>query len=837
MARGELRIYVGAAPGVGKTFAMLNEGWRRKERGTDLVVAYVETHGRPSTEAQVRDLEVIPRRTLEYRGQAFEEMDVDAVLARKPSVALVDELAHTNVPGSRNAKRWQDIEELLAAGITVISTVNIQHLESLNDVIEQITGIVQRETVPDAVVRSADQIELVDMTPEALRRRMAHGNIYTAEKVDAALANYFRVGNLGALRELALLWVADRVDEGLEEYRERHGITELWETRERVVVALTGAPGGDRLIRRGARMAARSRAELVGLHVRSAEGLATPDEALLERHRGILEELGGRYAEATGDDIADALVRFARAENATQVILGASRRSRWAELTKGSVINRVISQAGPIDVHVISSEPPTRERRAGDQSAGRQPVQRPTRSRVIAWIVAIVGIPALVVALLPFEDSIGTPGVLLLLILGPIAAALLGGLAPALVGSAIAFLGADWFYIEPTHSFRFARAGDALALVVFVMVSALVSTLVDRLARRNAQHARDQVESDALAELAQAAAVLDRDAQQRLVNELRTTLDLDAVAVLAPVAGGWRVDAAAGEAIPATPDDASYATELTSGCMLVVAGPPLPAEDRRLLSAFVAQLRVAQATLRLQTEATSAVALTQANDLRDALLAAVSHDLRGPLANIKAAATSLTSPDVEWSGADVESFAKTIDAEADRLNALVSNLLDMSRLQAGMLGVQIQPVAVDEVVYAALASMAVDVSTVDVDVPESLPQVAADRALLERMLANVVLNALNWAPEGTRVRVEAARIGERVDIRVVDRGAGIPRDKREAVFQPFQRLGDGGRAAYDGLGLGLAVAEGFADAIGADITIDDTPGGGATVVVTLNLAP
>ena len=358
MSRGELRIYVGAAPGVGKTFAMLNEGWRRNERGTDVVVGYVEAHGRPATAAQIRDLEVLPRATLTYRGRQFEEMDIDALLARRPSVALVDELAHTNVPGSRNEKRWQDIEELLAAGINVISTVNIQHLESLNDVVEEITGIVQRETVPDAVVRAADQIELVDMTPEALRRRMAHGNVYAADKVDAALANYFRVGNLGALRELALLWVADRVDEGLEEYRERHGITAPWETRERVVVALTGAPDGDRLVRRGARLAARSRAELVGVHVRSADGLATPNQDLLERHRGLLDQLGGRYAEVTGTDVADALVRFARAENGTQIVLGSSRRSRWAELTKGSVINRVISLASGVDVHVISGESP-----------------------------------------------------------------------------------------------------------------------------------------------------------------------------------------------------------------------------------------------------------------------------------------------------------------------------------------------------------------------------------------------------------------------------------------------------------------------------------------------
>jgi two-component system sensor histidine kinase KdpD len=835
MSRGELRIYIGAAPGVGKTFAMLNEGRRRRSRGTDVVVAYVETHGRPQTEAQLGDLEVIPRRKIEYRGQMFEEMDLDAVLARRPSVALVDELAHTNVPGSAHEKRWQDIEVLLNEGINVISTVNVQHLESLNDVIERITGVVQRETVPDEVVRAANQIELVDMTPEALRRRMAHGNIYAADKVDTALANYFRAGNLGALRELALLWVADRVDEGLTDYRERHGITEPWETRERVVVALTGAPGGDRLIRRGARMAARTRAALVGVHVTSTDGLASQDPELLDRHRQLLDELGGHYAEATGADVADALIHFARAENATQIILGSSRRSRWAELTKGSVINRVIAQAGAIDVHVISgdSTPPSAGRRA---PVGRRGVPRSARSSTLAWLVAAIGVPLLVAALYPFEEDLGTSGVLLVLLLAPVGAALSGGIYPALCASAFAFLLADWFYLEPTGSLRFARAGDAVALIVFVLVSSLVSLLVHRLASRSAQLAQERADAEALAELVHGTALLDDESMNRLVTQLRSTFDIDAVAVLAPTAEGWRVDASSGQPVPSTPDDAAYSAELAGGTMLVIAGKPLPASARRLLAAFVAQLRRAQETLTLQAEATNAVALTEAGILRDALLAAVSHDLRGPLANIKAAGTSLLANDVTWTPDEITSFAKTIDAEADRLTSLVTNLLDMSRLQTGMLGVHIKPTAVDEVVYAALASLSVDTADVDVAVPDSLPMVSADPTLLERALANIILNAINWSPVGSHVRVEAAQIIDRIDIRVIDRGAGIPLDRRDVVFEPFQRLGDGGRAAYDGVGLGLAVAKGFIESIGAEIVIEDTPGGGATVVISLRLA-
>src|SRR5262249_43431916 len=325
MAQGQLRVYLGAAPGVGKTYKMLEEGRRRKERGTDVVIGYVEAHGRKKTEAMIGDLDVVPRRTITYRGATFTEMDVDAVLARAPEVALVDELAHTNVPGSRNAKRWQDIQLLLDAGIVVITTLNIQHLESINDVVRQITGVAQRETVPDEIVRRAEQIELVDMTPEALRRRMAHGNIYVPEKIDAALGNYFRVGNLTALRELALLWLADKVDEQLDRYRSEHRISATWETRERVVVALTGGPEGDTLIRRAARIADRTKgADLLAVHVARNDGLAGgADPVNLARQRTLVESLGGTYHQVVGNDITHALLDFARGVNASQLVLGA----------------------------------------------------------------------------------------------------------------------------------------------------------------------------------------------------------------------------------------------------------------------------------------------------------------------------------------------------------------------------------------------------------------------------------------------------------------------------------------------------------------------------------
>ncbi len=340
MSTGRLRVYLGAAPGVGKTYAMLEEGHRLRASGRDVVIAYVEPHARSDTQAMIGDLEIVPRRQMEYRGANFEEMDLDGVLLRAPDVALVDELAHTNIPGAANRKRWQDVETLLAAGIDVLSTLNIQHLESLNDVVYEITDIVQRETIPDDVVRRANEIELVDLTQEGIRERMASGKIYPAERIDAALGNYFRPGNLGALRELALSWTADRVDEALARYRSVHGIESQWETKERVVVAIAGAVGGDDIVRRAARLAMRSRADLIGVFVRPTDGLTDDTTTALEAQVGLLQSLGGRYHEVIGDDVGSSLIAFAKAENATQLVLGASRRSRFQEMVQGSPVAR-----------------------------------------------------------------------------------------------------------------------------------------------------------------------------------------------------------------------------------------------------------------------------------------------------------------------------------------------------------------------------------------------------------------------------------------------------------------------------------------------------------------
>src|ERR1700689_3010328 len=426
--RRPLRIYLGSAAGVGKTYAMLGEGHRRAERGADVLVAFAEAHGRPNTAALLDGLEVEPRRKLEYRGATFEEMDLDAVLARHPEIALVDEFAHTNVPGSRNEKRWQDVEEILDAGIDVISAVNIQHLESLNDVVEKITGVPQRETVPDAVVRAADQVEMVDMTPEALRRRMAHGNIYPPEKIDAALTNYFRSGNLSALRELALLWLADKVDEGLQRYRIEHKITGAWEARERVVVALTGGPEGKTLIRRAARIAARSAGgDLLAVHVTKSDGLTGADPAALASQRQLVESVGGSYHQVVGDNISESLLTFARAENAPQLVLGASRRS-WltAMLTGPGIGSRTIRGSGDIDVHIVTHGQMGRARGLLPRARGAITPRR----QVAGYVLAAALAPVLTLLLTGVRNGLNLTSDVLVFLVAVVVVALVGGFVP-----------------------------------------------------------------------------------------------------------------------------------------------------------------------------------------------------------------------------------------------------------------------------------------------------------------------------------------------------------------------------------------------------------------------
>jgi len=837
-----LRIYLGAAAGVGKTYAMLSEGHRRSERGADVVVAFAEPHGRPHTEALVDGLEVVPRKRLTYRGGTFEEMDVDAVLARKPQIALVDELAHTNVPGSRNEKRWQDVEELLDAGIDVISAVNIQHLESLNDVVEQITGVSQRETVPDAVVRAADQVELVDMTAEALRRRMAHGNIYPPEKIDAALTNYFRTGNLTALRELALLWLADKVDDGLQKYRAAHDIKTTWEARERVVVALTGGPEGDTLIRRAARIAARSAGgDLLAVHVTRSDGLTGANPANLARQRHLVESLGGSYHQVIGDNISQALLTFARAENATQLVLGASRRS-WllAMLTGPGIGSRTIHDSGPIDVHIVTHA------HAGSRW-GLLPRSRggiAPRRQVAGYVLAAVLAPLVTVVLASMRSRLNLTSDMLVYLMAVIAVAVTGGFVPAVLEAIAASLLLNYYFTPPIYQWTIAEANNALALGVFVAVGLVVSWIVDLAARRTKQAARANAESELLVTTA-GSILRGQGALDALLERAREAFGMRSASLLEcqqPNGAGparrptadWTVVASSGDRPVRRPDDADVDVPITGTLTLALAGRPLPASDRRVLGAFAAYAGVALEQQRLAAEAEAAKPIAAADRMRTALLAAVSHDLRTPLASAKAAVTSLRSPDVRWNAADTEELLATADESLDRLTHLVENLLDMSRLQAGALSLFPRPTGLDEIVARALDSLEPLGSDIDVDIPESVPAVVADPAILERVVVNLTENALRYSPAGKPPLLAASVLGDRVELRVIDRGPGIPEQDKERMFVPFQRLGDTDNTT--GVGLGLALSRGLTEAMGGTLTAEDTPGGGLTMTVSLPAA-
>jgi two-component system sensor histidine kinase KdpD len=832
--RGRLRIYLGAAPGVGKTYAMLNEGRRRADRGTDVVVAYVEHHDRPRTWEQLAGLEIVPRRSLVHRDRTFEEMDLDAVLTRMPQVALVDELAHTNVSGAANEKRWQDVQVLLDAGIDVISTVNIQHLESLNDVVERITGIVQRETVPDAVVRAAEQVELVDMTPEALRRRMAHGNVYGPEKVEDALTNYFRVGNLTALREMALMWLADKVDEALLSYQDAHDIRRTWETRERVVVAITGAPSGEQLIRRAARLAGRVGGELLGVHVRMGDGLRSAPSAGLERQRTLLRDVGGHYHEVVGDDIAAAVVSFARGEHATQIVLGATDRTRWRELWSGSVVNRVVRASGDMDVHVISrpaasEEPAATGRR---ESSVRSPLS--TRRQVAGWLLVVIAIPLLTAVLVAVRDSFGLPGDLMLYVLLVVLIAAVGGVGPGITAAVACGLLGNWYLTEPYYTLTIDEPENTAALVAFVVVASAVSILVSRTERRAADAEKASAEAEALARVA-AGIALDEDPLPALVDRIRTTFGLDGAVLFVQNGSGWEVEQLSGSDV-AVRDLADVDLEVSVGddAMLGLVGAPPGASDQRVLRAFADQLAVGLEQRRLREEADQAQVIAAGDALRTALLRAVSHDLRTPLASIKASVSSLQADDVTWSDADRDDFLATIHEETDRLNQLVGNLLDMGRLQTDVLQLRVRPSSWDEIVTAAVASLpAHDTDRLEIDVPEQLPALSGDPALLERAVANIVANALIHAPDGP-VQLDAGATAESVELRVVDHGPGVRAAQRAALFEPFQRLGDAGST---GVGLGLAVAHGFVRAMAGTIVATDTPGGGLTMTISLPRAP
>jgi two-component system sensor histidine kinase KdpD len=834
MTKGILKVYLGAAPGVGKTFSMLEEGQRLRAQGRDIVIGLVETHGRLETIQMTDGLEIVPRRHVAHRSVELDELDIDAVILRAPEWALVDELAHTNAPGSANTKRWQDVQQLLEAGINVISTVNIQHIESLNDVVQSITGVVQRETIPDSVLRSADQVELVDLAPESLRHRLAGGHIYPAGTIDAALSNYFRLGNLTALRELALLWLADEVDVALQAYRNEHGIQGKWEARERVVVALPGGPEGETLIRRGARIAARtSGGQLLAVHVSSPDGLAESNPAALISQRSLVESLGGSYHQVVGDRTPTALVEFARGVNATQLVIGVSRRSRFTAFLTGQGIGAtVIRASGDIDVHIVSHAS------VGTLQLPRSRGALTLRRRVIGFAVAVFGMPGLTFALTFLHNREALVLDVLTYQLLVVVVALIGGVWPAVTAAAIAGLALDFFFVSPLYTVTIDDPLHLLALLIFLIVAVLVSLVVDQGASRSRAAKRSAAEAETLAAVA-ASIIRGENAVEALGNRMREAFGMTSVTIT--YSGAVLYEASveppvekSGQMPALTPivdDEQRTVVELANHGSVVLRGRDLQASDRRILDAFVAQIEVALVQRDLISEAEGLRPLEEADRLRTALLAAVGHDLRTPLSAATAAVSSLRSTDVAWTDRDRDDLLSTAEVSLRRLADLVNDLLDASRLQAGVLAISLSAVGFDEIVPLALDELSVPAGKVRVDVQPDLPAVVCDPVLVQRVLVNLMANALRYSPEDTPPIITASSFGDRVELRVIDRGPGIPPSALAEAFQPFQRLGDTDNTT--GVGLGLALSNGFMDAMGGKLDAEDTPGGGLTMVISL----
>lgn len=829
-SRGTLRVYLGMAPGVGKTFAMLDEGKRRRERGSDVLVGIVETHGRVHTQEKLTDMTILPRKEVVYAGRTFTEMDLDAILARHPQIVLVDELAHTNITGSRNEKRWQDVEEILSAGIDVISTVNIQHLESIHDVVEKITGISQAETIPDLFLRRADQVEIVDITPEALHRRMVHGNIYQAEKIDAALNNYFRIGNLSALRELALLWVADKVEEGLQKYRKDEGISAIWESQEKIVIAVNDAPEAETIIKRAARIVARSPgAKLFAVHILKNDGIAISDLTTLTKIERLVISLGGSFHEISGEDVPLTILDFARSVNATQVVLGVTSKGRWLRLLQGeSIASKVTRLSEEIDVHLV-----THERAPNPKFTWK--FQRGTVGRVRllqAFFTMAVLLPLTTWLLTLTRQTLNpfSAGLVFLLVNSLIS--LIGGFIPAIVSTLLSIALLNFYFIPPIHTFTISEHNNVVALIIFLLVAILVASLVETAGRRQREALRASKESSLLSMLA--SQIIRGDAGMAgLLDHTQKALGFHSLHLEYDSNKGKR-QAIGDIGVWQDPVTTTFTWRINDTLKIQGDGRILNASDSRILEALASQLDLIWSSEILAAKADAAKEISESDRMRTALLNAVSHDLRGPLASALASVASLRNEELDWSDEDHRELLGTAASSLERLKGLIENLLDMSRLQAGSLAVHLQEVSVYDVLPTAMKSIAAPPESIDLIEGPEVSDVRTDPGLLERVLANLIDNAISHGKSGKRAQISISEHDQEVQVRIIDYGKGIEPSLVDNAFAPFTRLGDVDNDR--GVGLGLALSHGLAEAVGAELSLEETPGGGLTAIVRIPAA-
>jgi two-component system sensor histidine kinase KdpD len=845
-ARGQLKIFFGACAGVGKTYAMLEAARARQRDGVEVVVGWVETHGRAETEALLEGLEILPPRRLSYRGVSLAEFDLDGALERRPSLILVDELAHTNAPGSRHTRRWQDVVELLDAGIDVSTTLNVQHLESLNDVVAQITGVVVRETVPDRLVEQADEIELVDLPPEDLLKRLREGKVYVAELAGAAAANFFREGNLIALRELALRRTAERVDAQMEHYRRAHAIREPWPAAERLLVLVAPSPYAARLVRATRRMAARVRAPWIAVHVETAESSRLPgaDRDQLNGTLALAERLGAEVVTLTGDDVAEEVVALARARNVTRIVIGKPRERGWRERLHGSLPDRLIRASGAIDVHVLSGDP--------------EPVAPSLRSATAAgigwpgylWTAAIVTACTLLAAAL--HGRIADANLIMIYLVGVMVVATRLERRHAVAASVLSVAAFDFFFVKPYLTFAVAETQYLLTFGVMFAAALLLSGLASRI-RRQAEAGRTR-EQRTLALFAMArdlaATTSEPELARAVVRHVAETLDAGVVLVLAGPEG--RLEQTAGGGSPPLDEHevavarwafdnrqpAGRWTDTLPGARLLylplvasagavgVLGVTLhsaPAADQsQLLEAFTNQAALAIERARMTRAAHEAEVQVEAERFRNALLSAVSHDLRTPLASVTGAASALLDPELDRASHD--ELARTVAEESRRLNRLIGDILQVTRLESGAVTLEKEWQPLEEALGAALSRVeeALGARPVTLEISPEPLLVPADGLLLEQLFYNLLENAAKYTPAGSPITVRAwAEPGWAV-VEVADRGPGLPAGTERKAFDTFVRLAAGGR----GVGLGLTICRGIVLAHGGTIWAENQPSGG-----------
>ncbi|HSY85718.1 MAG TPA: sensor histidine kinase KdpD [Verrucomicrobiae bacterium] len=862
-SRGRLKIFLGAAPGVGKTYEMLTTAQAKRREGVDVVVGVAETHGRKETEALLDGLEVISRQLIEYKGHHLREMDIDAILTRRPKLALVDELAHTNAPGCRHPKRYLDVEELLDAGIDVYATLNIQHVESLNDVVAKITGVRVRETVPDSIIDRADEVEVVDLTPEDLAQRLKEGKVYLPQQAERAMGNYFKPGNLTALRELALRRTAQRVDEQMVDYMRAHAISGPWAAGERVLVGVNEDPGCLALVRYTRRLADRLRAPWTAVHIETSK-IQRLDEAARDRIAEALrlaERLGGEAVTIPGTSVAEELVAYGRANNCTHIIITSSRRSWLAELLQGSTTHEIIRQAGEISVHVIAGQAVARlESKMGGEAASAE-TTAPMRRRSSFELSAYAGTLAMVtVALgvsLILQRYLGISVIALVFLTAVLTSAITYGLWPALAASLVSTLAYNFFFLPPLYNFTISDPQNVVALFFFAIVALIASNLTARM-RSQALAARQRAKTNEdlyLFSRKLGGAVTLDDLLWATSYQIALMLKVTVVILLpeegtVAVRGGyppedtldeadlaaakwcWQNDREAGRGADTLPGAKRLFLPIRTGRGPVGVvglasereGSLLSPDQRRLLDALCDQAALAIERTTLAHDLDNARLVAETDRLRSALLTSISHDLKTPLASILGAITSLRTYSKAYDEAAKEQLMGTVQEEAERLNRFIANLLDMTRLESGAVAPGLTLVDLSEVVGSALKRTAPILAEhkVAMNLAPDLPMLRLDFVLFEQVLFNLLDNAAKYAPAGSTVELRGTRAADRVILQVLDEGEGIPPADVERVFDKFYRVhGTDRRRA--GTGLGLAICRGFVEAMGGTIRAGNRP--------------